>query len=170
MKLRYRSTSGEERPWTLKEIVQGQPLGHPSHPMFVHFPVAYYVAVLAFDVMTRLHPDAGLVFGATLLVVGAFAGSAFAVTTGLVDWWSMVPGSKKRRWATRHMLAQLTTFGFFLVALILRWPHRHDDRASVAWIAVEAVGVCVLLVGQWLGGRLVYEMAMRVRTGREADD
>jgi uncharacterized membrane protein len=170
MRLKYRSGSGEERPWTLKEIVQGQPLGHPSHALFVHFPVAYYIAVLAFDVMTRLHPDPGLVFGATLLVVGAFAGSAFAVTTGLVDWLSMVPGSKKRRWATRHMLAQLTTFAFFLVALILRWPHRHDGRASAVWIAVEAVGVGFLLLGQWLGGRLVYEMAMRVRTGREADD
>jgi uncharacterized membrane protein len=169
MKLRYHSISGEVRPWTLKEIVQGRPLGHPSHALFVHFPVAFYFAVLAFDVMTRLHPDAGLVFAGTVLVIGAFVGSAFAVTTGLVDWLGMVPRSRKRRWATRHMLFQLTTFGFFLIALILRWPHRHDPRASVAWIAIEAVGICTLMVGQWLGGVLVYEMAMRVRTGRAED-
>src|SRR5438876_10593543 len=116
MKLRYRSPSGEVRPWTLKEIAQGRPLGHPSHPMFVHFPVAYYIAVLVFDVLTRIHPNAGLVFAATLLVIGAFAGSAFAVTTGLIDWWGMARGSTKRRWATKPRLLQLGTFGLFGVS------------------------------------------------------
>ncbi len=24
--------------WTLKDVVQGKPIGHPSHPLFVHFP------------------------------------------------------------------------------------------------------------------------------------
>jgi uncharacterized membrane protein len=152
-------------PWTLKEIVQGKPLGHPSHPMFVHFPVAYYIAVLAFDLLTLLHPHSGLVFAATLLVVGAFLGSAPAVLTGTVDWWGMVRGSRKRRWATRHMLLQLATFAVFVVVLALRWPHRHDPRASLLWVGLEAVGVAVLLVGQWFGGVLVYRMAMRVRTG-----
>ncbi len=65
--LRNRASNGEERPWTLREIVQGHPLGHPSHPMFVHFPVAYYIAVLAFDLLTRLHPDGGLVFAGILV-------------------------------------------------------------------------------------------------------
>jgi uncharacterized membrane protein len=169
VKLKYRSASGETRPWTLKEVVQGKPLGHPSHALFVHFPVAYYIAVLAFDVMTRIHPDPGLVFAGTVLIVGAFAGSAFAVATGLVDWSGMVRGSRKRRWATKHMLLQLATFGLFLVALALRWSHRHDPRAAVAWMVIEALGVCVLMVGQWFGGVLVYEMGMRVRTGRAAD-
>jgi uncharacterized membrane protein len=161
---KYRAPGGEERSWTLKEIVQGQPLHHPSHPMFVHFPVAYYIAVLVFDVMTRISPNPGLVFAATALIIGAFVASAFAVTTGLVDWSGMVRGSRKRRWATTHMVLQLTTFAFFAVSLILRFPNRHDPRASATWIVLEALGVLVLLVGQWFGGTLVYEMGMRVRT------
>jgi uncharacterized membrane protein len=92
-----------------------------------------------------------------------------AVTTGLVDWSGMVPGSRKRRFATRHMLLQLGTFAFFLVSLALRWPHRHEPRAAISWIVLESVGVAVLLVGQWFGGVLVYEMGMRVRTGRAPD-
>ena len=51
-----RDATGMERRWTLKEFVQGMPLGHPSHPMFVHFPVAFYLAVVVFDVMTRITP------------------------------------------------------------------------------------------------------------------
>ncbi|HXF57954.1 MAG TPA: DUF2231 domain-containing protein [Actinomycetota bacterium] len=166
---RFRTAAGEERPWTLLEIVQGRPLRHPSHALFVHFPVAYYLAVLAFDVATAARPSPGLVFAGTLLLVGAFAASALAVTTGLVDWWQMVPSSRKRRWATRHMLFQLGAFGLFLSAFLLRWPHRHDPSAHVSWLAVEALGALVLLVGQWLGGVLVYEMAMRVSTGRRGE-
>jgi uncharacterized membrane protein len=166
IQLKYRSPSGEERPWKLREIVEGQPLGHPSHPMFVHFPVAFYIGALAFDLMSRLFDFPGLVQAATFLIIGAFAGSLFAVPTGLVDWWQMAKGSEKRRKATQHMLLQFTTFGLFVVAFVLRWPDRYPPKAEISWIVIEAIGVAVLLVGQYIGGILVYQMAMRVRTTR----
>ncbi|MBI4261580.1 MAG: DUF2231 domain-containing protein [Actinobacteria bacterium] len=160
--LSYRTPEGERRRWTFKEIVQGYPLGHPSHPMFVHFPVAFYIACLVFDVMSKIwdFPFAPL-FG-TWAILGAFAGSLFAVITGLTDWATMTPGSKRRRTATRHMLLQLTTFAVFLVNLIVRWSDRHLAEAEVLWIVLDLVGVGILLVGQWLGGVLVYKLGMRV--------
>jgi uncharacterized membrane protein len=39
----------------------------------------------------------------------------------------------------------------------------------MTWIIIEAVGVTILLIGQWFGGVLVYEMGMRVRTGPTKD-
>ncbi|HEX9234793.1 MAG TPA: DUF2231 domain-containing protein [Actinomycetota bacterium] len=169
IQLRNHLPSGEVRNWKLREIVEGQPLGHPSHALVVHFPVAYYIAVLSFDIMTRVATFPTLVLAGTFLIIGAFAGSAIAVPTGLVDWWQMAKGSAKRRKATQHLLLQLTTFGVFLVALILRWPHRHQAQASISWIVVEAIGVSTLVVGQYLGGILVYQMAMRVRTTRRSE-
>lgn len=157
--------------WTLKDVVQGKPLGHPSHPMFVHFPVAFYVGALGLDVLSRVGRFPAAPLAATWLLIGAFAGTVFAVTTGLVDWWGMVPGSKKRRWATRHMLLQLTTLAIFLVDFAVRWPDRHQPEADPLWITLEAVGVAVLVVAQWFGGVLVYGMGMRVSTAehREPD-
>jgi uncharacterized membrane protein len=167
IQLKFRSPSGEERPWKLREIIEGQPLGHPSHPMFVHFPVAFYIGALAFDLMTRLFEFPGLVQAATFLIIGAFAGSLFAVPTGLVDWWQMAKGSEKRRKATQHMLLQFATFGIFVVVLALRWGDRNTAReADILWIVLEAIGVAILTVGQYIGGILVYQMAMRVRTTR----
>jgi uncharacterized membrane protein len=166
--LRNHLPSGEVRNWSLREIVEGQPLEHPSHPMFVHFPVAFYIGVLAFDLMTKFGDFPHLVQAGTYLIIGAFAGSLFAVTTGLVDWWQMAKGSEKRKKATQHMLLQLTTFAIFVVALILRWPDRSQAEASVSWIVVEAIGVGTLTLGQYLGGILVYQMAMRVRTTRRS--
>jgi uncharacterized membrane protein len=160
--LKARSRDGQTRPWTLKEIVQGKPLGHPSHALFVHFPVAFYIMVLGLDVASRIGnlPEAPVV--ATWLIIGAFVGSAGAVTSGLVDWWGLRSGSKARKLATRHMLLQLTTFGLFLANLIIRWPDRSMAQADVLWIVLGAVGVALLLVGQYLGGVMVYELGLRV--------
>ncbi|HEX2032234.1 MAG TPA: DUF2231 domain-containing protein [Actinomycetota bacterium] len=162
IRLRYRSETGETRNWTLKEIVQGYPLGHPSHPLFVHFPIAFYSGTLALDILTRITPNAGLVLAATYLYLGAFAGTLLLVITGLVDWLGMVPGSTKRRIATRHMLLQLAAAAFFIVTFLLRWESRTQPQAEVLWIVLEAVGYAILSVGQYLGGVLVYEKAMRV--------
>lgn len=154
------------RPWTLTEVLQGRPLGHPSHAMFVHFPVAFYLAALVLDVLSRLGgvPEAPLF--ATWLIAAAVATTVPAALTGLVDWWGMVSGSTKRRWATRHMVAQLGAFAVFVVVLSLRWPDRGVAEASTLWIVLESIGAVMLGVGQWLGGVLVYDMGMRVRTGR----
>lgn len=163
----YRTPTGEKRRWTIKEIIQGYPLGHASHPMFIHFPVAFYTGTLAFDIMSKLGDFPAAPIAATWLIIGAFAGSLFAVTTGLVDWFGMVPGSKKKRWATTHMLLQFATAGFFLVNLIIRWPDRYQAEAELLWIVLDAVGWAILSVGQWMGGILVYKMGMRVSTGGE---
>jgi uncharacterized membrane protein len=149
----------------LKDLIQGKPLGHPSHPMFVHFPIAFYSAVIAFDVMSKITPSPALVLAATYLLLGAFAGTAGAALTGLVDWWGMVKGSRKRRIATRHMLLQLTAATFFIVLFAIRWGDRHQAEAETSWIVLAAIGYAILAIGQWLGGLLVYKYAMRVSTG-----
>ncbi len=58
------------RPWTLIEIVQGKPLGHPTHALLVHYPVAFALAVPAFDVLART-VDPALSDAATYLAVAA---------------------------------------------------------------------------------------------------
>ncbi len=165
IRLKHRSPDGQTRMWTLKEIVQGYPLGHPSHPLFVHFPIAFYGAILAFDVMTRISPNQGLVQAGTYLYLGAFTGTLLLVITGLVDWASMIRGSSKKRLATAHMLWQVSAVAFFVITFVLRWPNRGQSQADILWIVLEAIGYSILIVGQYLGGVLVYERGMRVSTG-----
>ena len=166
--IQFRAPDG--RRWTLKELAQGKPLGAPSHSMVIHFPVAFYVAALAFDVMSRFG-DFGesAPLAATWLIIGAFAFTILAVITGLIDYFSMVPGSTKRRWATRHLTFQLIAFGFFVVNLAVRYSDRRLPDAKPLWIILDAVGVAFMLVGQWLGGVLVYELGMRVSTAERAE-
>ena len=164
--LSYTEADGSRRRWTFKEIVQGKPLGHPSHAMLVHFPVAFYVGAVAFDGLSRAGRFSEAPVAATWLITGALVMTIPTALTGLVDWWGMVPGSSKRRVATRHMLYQLAAAAFFAADLGLRWSHRNVGRAAASWIAVGSLGLVVLFAGQWLGGKLVYEMGMRVNTAR----
>lgn len=155
---------GTRRRWTLKEIVQGKPLGHPSHAMFVHFPAAFYVGALAFDVASRASTFREAPVAATWLIIAALATTIPTAATGLIDWWGMISGSHKRRVATRHMLFQLTSTAVFGIDLAMRWTNRSSPQAAPSWIAIGGLGVLVLMGGQWLGGKLVYQMGMRVST------
>ena len=173
MPINLRNVDAGGRPWTFKEWVQGKPIGHPSHPLFVHFPIAFYLATLVFDVMSRIEPNPGLVQAGTYLLVGAVLATVILLVTGLTDWAGMVRGSRKKRKATQHMTVQITSAAFFIVTLILRWPERGAAQADTLWIVLEAIGYAIIIVGQYLGGVLVYEMGMRVRTGptaREPDE
>lgn len=162
---RHRLATGEVRPWTLKEIVQGKPLGTPTHPMFVVFPIAFYVGTLGLDVLSRLGRFPQAPIAGTWLILGAFAGTAIAVTTGLVDRSTMRPGSGVRGIATRHMLLQFATAAIFVANLAVRWSGRHQARSDVLWIVLDALGVAILSFASHLGGVLVYKIGFRVGPG-----
>ena len=162
IRLKYRSPSGESRMWTIKEIVEGKPLGHPSHPLFIHFPLAFYIGVLGIDLMTKFGTFPSAVLATTWLLMGAFAGTAAAALTGLVDWWGMRKGSLTRHKTNQHMFFQLVTAGIFIVNFILRYGDRHLHEARAYWILIDLVGVITLTIGQYLGGMLVYGIGFRV--------
>jgi uncharacterized membrane protein len=166
--LRHRLPTGETRPWTLKEVVQGMPLGHPSHPLFVHFPVAFYFGVLALDVLSKLGTFPSAVLAGTWALIGAFIGTLGAATTGLVDRSTMRPGSRVRAKTNQHLTWQLITAAIFILNFALRWGSRHAVEAKPLWILLDVIGVATLTVGQYLGGMLVYTIGFRV--GGEGED
>jgi uncharacterized membrane protein len=167
LKLKYTSPTGETRPWTLKEIIQGKPINRPTHPMLVHFPIAFYIGSLALDVLSRVGTFPAAPVAATWALLGAFVVTVGAVTTGLVDRSTMRPGSKSRKTATTHMLLQFLTAGVFVVDLAVRWSDRHLPKAKPLWIVLGVVGVGILTVASDFGGQLVYLIGVRVGGGKD---
>jgi uncharacterized membrane protein len=167
IQLRYRSPTGETRPWTLKEVIQGRPIDRPTHPMLVHFPIAFYIGALGLDVLSRAGTFPAAPLAATWLIIGAIAGAAAAATTGLVDRSTMKPGSRVRTQATRHMLVQYAGVAVFVVNLAIRWSDRHQPTSSIGWIVLDTIGVLIMMVGADLGGVLVFKMGYRVGSQSE---
>lgn len=145
----------------MKDLVQGKPWAHPTHPMFVHFPTALYPAALVLDGLSIALDDEAYARSATILIGLGLAAVLPATLTGLVDWAGMVKGSTKRRAATVHLLvqaaAQSAAAGTLLIHLGL-WRR----LPTVGAVAALCVTTALTFAGNWLGGTLVYRMAMRV--------
>lgn len=152
----------DQETWTLKGIVQGRPLGHPSHPMFVHMPVALFPMGVAFDVASRVTDVPWAPTAATWCYIAGAVFFSLAVITGLVDWWEMASGSTRKRWATTHMIVQLIAGALVSANVILRFSRRGVPEAEWLWIALAGAGVVVLFAGNWIGGILAYGMGTRV--------
>jgi uncharacterized membrane protein len=167
IRLKHRSPTGETRPWTVKEIIQGRPIDRPTHPMLIHYPIAFYFGALALDVMSRVATFPTAPLAATWAILGAFVVTVGAVTTGLADWTTIRPGSRARSLANRHLLLQLTVAALFVVVFALRWGDRHQPEADVLWIVLEAIAVVILTVAADFGGRLVFWVGMRVGSDQE---
>jgi uncharacterized membrane protein len=129
--------------------------------MFVHFPTALYPAAVVLGLIAHGtgNPTYGRA-GAYLLVMG-LAGALVAALFGFIDWAGMPSGSAKKRQATRHMIVQLAATLLAAEALVLYF---RDGLPSVAAIGVLVVACATMFAGNFLGGVLVYRMAMRVGT------
>ena len=165
LQLKHRLPTGETRPWTLREVLRGDPIDRPTHPMVVHFPVAGYIGALALDLLSRAGGFAAAPLAATWVIVGALVGFAGAALFGLVDRSFMKPGSRIRKVATRHMLLQYAAAAILVIDLAVRWTHRHAARAKPLWIVLDVVAVLVMTVGADLGGQMVFKMGYRVGAG-----
>ena len=150
--------------WTLKDIIQGKPLGHPSHPIFVHFPSALLPAAFILDVASRFDADLTFTRAAFYNIVLGLSVAVFAAITGLVDYLPMVGGSRKKVIGTRHLIAQVSAVGLFSLSLLLRAFDFDAAQTPVLPMLLAAIGALAIAIGNYFGGTLVYRQGMRVST------
>ena len=155
-----------ERPlagrWTLKDIVQGKPLGHPSHAMFVHFPSALLPAAFVFDIVSLFHADITLTRAAFYNIAFGLSVAGLAAITGLVDYLPMIGGSRKKQLGTYHLVAQLVAVSVFALNLLVRAFDYDATQTPMAALLLAGVGTAAIGIGNYFGGTLVYQQGMRV--------
>jgi uncharacterized membrane protein len=143
-------------------------LGHPVHPMLVHFPVAFWtVAAGAYAAAAAGLGEAG--FGEAVARTARLANGAGltmampAMVAGLLELRSIDSRGEAMRVATWHMMIMATVWVCFLLALVLPMSAEATMDHSTAALAAAAsagVGFLLMTVGGWLGGRLVYEFGI----------
>lgn len=148
--------------WTVKEAVQGKPLRHPSHALFVHFPSALLPAAFVFDIISRFHADQTLARAAFYDIAFGLVMAAGAAATGLVDYLPMIGGSRKKKIGTYHLLAQGPAMVLFAISLALRALAFDAERTGLAALVLAGWGTLGIMVGNYFGGELVYRQGMRV--------
>lgn len=151
-------------PWSARDILQGRPLGHPSHPLFIHFPAGLFPAAFLWDLASQLWPDGEFARAARLCIGLGLAGAIPSAVTGLVDYLGMVGGSKKKQLATYHLAAQLASVAAFGLSFLFRLRQPGRSRTPAVPMALAGGGLLALMVGNYIGGQLVYRHGMRVST------
>jgi uncharacterized membrane protein len=139
-------------------------LGHPVHPMLVHFPIVFWSCALAADVADLFTEGtvAPEVTAATLAL--GCASGLLAMITGVVDFTELPKDSPARDSAVTHLMTMCTAWLIFLFALAL---HGIPPKVpvSIAAQAATAVGFAIMAFGGWLGGKLVYVFGVGTTSG-----
>jgi uncharacterized membrane protein len=139
-------------------------LGHPIHPMLIHFPIVFWTVAtgaygwVAFDgnelaVMLAKFANGG---GLLLAIVAMFAGA--------LELRSIDSRSEAMQVAIWHMMAMAIVWTCFLGALLLSISTGLDPATvRLGQVGCATVGFVLMAVGGWLGGRLVYEFGVAVQ-------
>lgn len=139
-------------------------LGHPVHPVLVHFPIALLLSATIAD----LAWVAGLTTNtqiAAVMMAGGLAGGLLAMGAGMVDFARLDEAVVPH--ALRHMIVVgLAWLGYGIALYLRRDSLSANGVVGTPTIALSIVSAAVLAFGGWLGGRLVYTFGAGVEAVR----
>ncbi len=147
----------------LKDFLEGKPLRHPIHPMLVHFPIGLFVLSLLLDLASRAFANApSLVRDSFYAMLLGVITALIAAVPGLVDYTDIRSDHPAKRTATAHMILNLIVVALYGINLGVRSSSLADLRISLLPLVLSLVGIALLSVSGYLGGRLVYDDGIAV--------
>jgi uncharacterized membrane protein len=133
--------------------------GHPIHAMLIVFPVGLLIFSLVCDLLsTRSADPTPWALVAFYTMVGGFIGALVAAIPGLIDLLSLADKAIKKT-AITHMSINLVAVALYGVNIWLRASATTNTGMP---LVLSVVGVALLAVSGWLGGKMVHEHGVGV--------
>jgi len=128
---------------------------HSQHVVLIHFPIALFIAAVAFDLIAHFTKRRGLADAAYYNLLVAAISTLPVLATGLLAWQFQLEGQKVKGILLLHLvLACVSTVMIWLVW----WVHFRARRRTVFLpayrLAVEFVAVGLVALTGHLGGFL----------------
>jgi len=142
----------------LKDILEGKPLRHPLHPMLVHFPIGFFFLSLLLDLGSLFFPVVPNLLRASFYAM--FAGvitALLAAVPGFVDYTDIRSDHPAKRTATAHMALNLIVIALYGINLGVRSSLLVEPQIQLAPMVLSILGVAIISISGYLGGRLVYD-------------
>lgn len=129
--------------------------GHPLHPMFIPFPIAFFVATLATDLLYLNTGRAGFADASMWLLGAGIASALLAAVFGFADF---IGERRVRalRQAWLHMGGNLLLVALQAANFVLRSVEPVKHTVSATGVGLSAVAVILLLFNGWMGWEMVY--------------
>jgi uncharacterized membrane protein len=128
---------------------------HAQHVVLIHFPIALFIAAVAFDVVA--HWTKRMEFADTAyynLFVAAMS-TPLVILTGILAWHFQLEGQKLKGLLLLHLVLACTASILIWLALWLHSRSRWQTKALPGYrFAIEALAVGVIALTAHLGGFL----------------
>lgn len=144
--------------------------GKPTHPPLTDIPIAAYLLVGAFDLISFIGRHAAWSHewyqAASFVLTGGALVSLATALTGFWDWWrSSDAGTQARRTINAHATIMLTVTAIVFVDLGLRWfQYHHMSHPPIAILVLSLIAAVLVAVGSTYGGTLVFDYGFNVET------
>ena len=139
--------------------------GHPIHPMIVPIAIGGFILSFVFDIVCmatgNLDPWATVAY---YTLIGGIVGALLAAVFGFIDLISLPAGTLTKKVGLTHMAINLAVVVLFIFNAGMR--HAEINPGGTPFV-LSLIGIAMLAVSGWLGGKMVYEAGVGVSGGEE---
>ena len=127
--------------------------GHAQHPVIVHFPIALFIANVAFDILAIWRKQPILATVGYFNLVGAAISIPLAIATGLGAWQWQLAGATLKGNLRLHLICALTSTAL-IVGLCLKRSRVQAKGQSprASYFVVVALAFAMITLTGHLGG------------------
>jgi uncharacterized membrane protein len=128
---------------------------HAQHVVLIHFPIALFIAAVAFDLMAQWKKRCGLAEAAYYNLLAAAISALPVLATGILAWRFQLEGQKLKGLLLLHLvLACVSSVTIWLVCWIHFRARRSAEVLPNYRVLFEFLGVALLALTGHLGGFL----------------
>jgi uncharacterized membrane protein len=128
---------------------------HAQHVVLIHFPIALFIAAVAFDVVAHWTKRTGFADSAYYNIFLAAISTPLVILTGVLAWHFQLEGQKLKGVLLLHLVLACTSSALIWLALWLHFRSRKRSTALPRYrFAIEALAVGVIAITAHLGGFL----------------
>lgn len=139
-------------------------LGHPVHPMLVHFPTAFFSGSYLLDIGGIMLAENSFWTASFYLQVMGIAGGFIAAIFGAIDYLELTDRETEFRKASYHGIIQLIVLAVFGTLAGIRFESFPGlDTPSLIYLLSGGAAVLLMIAGNYLGGDLVFRHGIGVK-------
>jgi uncharacterized membrane protein len=156
----------------IKHVLQGRFLRHPLHPMFVHVPVAVWPLSLVSDIVYMSTGNPFFANASFYLIGIGILVALVAAVTGAAELIDVPRRTLAMRIGLTHGILNILIAGLYLLSFGMRGslgisgenPAGPFGVVDSTELMLNVISVALLMVSGYLGGLLVYEHGVGLRT------
>lgn len=127
---------------------------HPLHPILIPFPIAFFTGTFLFHLVGFICNKPDWYLTAYRLNIAGIVFALIAAVPGFIDFlYTVPPRSSAKSRAAKHGITNVIMLLIFIAAFFYR---RSDEVNHYILLAMETVGIGLMVFAGWMGGTLVY--------------